>query len=134
MLISAQDRSEVEAKPVHVHMHDPVAESTDDDLPNDGMVCIQRIPYPGEVLVVSGAIFFQHIKNRVLNSTQADRRSQFISLRCVIQHNVKDHFDPGAMKCFDHLSKLQRLVPWCSCDAVGLLRSKEINWIVSPII
>ena len=63
-----------------------------------------------------------------------DRRSQFISFRCVVQHDIQNHFDPGAMKGLDHLSELQRLLPVRSSDAVGLLRRKERNRIVAPIV
>jgi hypothetical protein len=134
VLIPTQNRGEVKAKPVDMHVHNPVAEYVHDELSYDGMVCVKRIPDAGEVLVVSAAVLLQHVEDRILDSTQADRRSQFIPFRCVIQHNVENHFDAGAMKCLDHLSELYRLVSWCASNAVGLLRSVKGNRVVSPII
>ena len=134
MLISAQDRSKVEAKTIHMHVHDPVTKHIPDELPHDGMICIKRIANARKVLVVSAPVLFQHIEDRVLNTAQRNRGPEFISLGCVIQHNVQNHFDPGAMKRFDHLSELLDLLTVRSCNAVGQLRSEEADGIVAPVV
>jgi len=82
MLISAQDGSEVEAKSVNVHVHDPVTENTRNELSYDRVIGIKRIAHPGKILVVPALVLLQHIENRVLDAAQADGWSQFIVQLC----------------------------------------------------
>src|ERR1700722_9805874 len=62
MLIPAEDGSEVEPKPVDVHMHDPVAKNTRHELSYHGVVGVQRIAHAGKVFVVPALVLLQHIE------------------------------------------------------------------------
>src|SRR5215475_15243863 len=101
MLISAQNGSEVEAKTVHVHVHHPVTEHAHHKLSYHGMIRVERIAGAGKVLVVLAVVLFEHIEDRVLNASQADRGSGFIPLGRVVQHDIEDYFNARAVKGLD---------------------------------
>ena len=86
------------AKTVNVHVHHPVTKHIHDELSYHGMVCVERIAGAGEVLVVLAAILFEHIEDRVLDASQADRGPGFIPLGRVVQHYIQDHFNAGAVE------------------------------------
>jgi len=132
MLISAQNGREVEAKTIDVHVHNPVTEHKHDELSDDGMACVERIPGTGKVLVVAAAVLLQHIEDRILNATQADRGSRFISLRRVVQHDIQDDLNTGAVKGLDYLSEFQGLPPVRSCNAVEFASEQRRRPECSP--
>ena len=78
---------------------------------HDGMICVKRIADAGKVLVVSAAVLLQHVEDRVLNTAQRNRGSQFISFGRVVQDDIQDHFNAGAVKSLDHLPEFQGLLP-----------------------
>jgi hypothetical protein len=98
------------------------------------VVGIQRIANTGKVLVISALVPLQHIEDRVFNTSQAGRGSQFIVLSRVVQDDVQDHFNAGAMKGLNHLLELLNLLTVQSSNAVGLLRSKKGDGIIAPVV
>src|SRR5579871_356835 len=98
------------------------------------MIRVERITHTCKVFVVSSAVLFQRVENRVLNPAQTKRRPQFIPFSRMVQNNIENHFDPGAMKSLNHLPELQCLLPGCSSEAVGLFRGEQRDRIVSPIV
>ena len=117
-----------------MHVHDPVTKHIPDELPHDGMICVKRIANAGKVLVVSAPVLLQHVEDRVLNTAQRNRGSQFISLGRVVQHDIQDHFNAGAVKSLDHFSELPDLLTVRSSNAIGLLGSEKGDGIVAPIV
>ena len=52
-LVPPQDRAEVEAEAVDVHLHDPIMEAVADEGTHDGMVAVEGIAAARVVLVVA---------------------------------------------------------------------------------
>ena len=54
VLAAAEDRGEVEAEAVDVHLRHPVAQAVDDQLADDRVVAVERVAAAGEVAVGAG--------------------------------------------------------------------------------
>ena len=116
-----------------MHFDHPITERGQDVVSHHGMVGVDCIASPGIVLVVA-FVARQRVEDRVIHPTEAQRRSQFVSLRRMIEHHVQNHFDASLVKGPDHFLEFQLLLPQTSRTAVGSFGRKERYGIVSPVV
>jgi hypothetical protein len=67
---SAEYGSQVEAKPVDVHLHDPVVQAVADEGADDGMVAVQGVAAARVILVVA-LVLVQHVIDAVVEASEA---------------------------------------------------------------
>ncbi len=68
-LPAGQNRGQVEAKSVDVHLGHPVAQAVEDEVAHHRMVTVEGVPDAGEVRVM-GAVLFEEVVDRVVDSAK----------------------------------------------------------------
>src|ERR1700733_2933729 len=91
--IARENRREIEAIPVHVHLLYPIADTVDDQSAHNRMIGVERVPCTAEVRI-SGSVLLQNAVGVVIKSAKAECRPGVIAFRCVIEDNVENDFDP----------------------------------------
>src|SRR6266436_7355281 len=57
-----------------------------------------------------------------------------VSFRRVIEHNVENDLNAGSVQCFHHVAKFVHRAEWILTRTVALVRSKEGDGRVTPVI
>ena len=120
--VSSRDRidCEVESESVHVHLGDPVAEAVLDHPTDDGLIGVEGVAAPAEVRV-SRLVLREDVIELVGQPSITERRPVLAAFGRVVEHDIEDHFDTGAVQRLDHVAELvqhaerirARAVPWC---------------------
>ena len=93
--VDGEDRRQVEAEAVDVHLGHPVAQAVEDELADDRVVAVQRVAAAGEVVVELG-LGREHVIDVVVQPLEADRRAVVVPLAGVVEDDVEDDLDVGA--------------------------------------
>ena len=132
LLVAREDRREVEAETVDVHHLDPVVQAVEDQPAHDGVVGVERVAAAGEVLVA--ALGVEHVVRGVLEPAQRQRRPAFVAFGAVVEDDVEDHLDAGAVQRLDHVAELvehgERLAP----RRVAGVRREPRDRRVAPVV
>src|SRR6185369_7140183 len=110
-----------------------MTQCTQDVVAHHGVACVDRIAGTRIVFVVT-LVFREGIEDGVVDSAKAQRGSELISLRRMIEHDVQNHFDSRFMESVNHFLELQRLLTYADSTAVGSLRCEENHWVISPVV
>src|SRR6185437_11653710 len=131
--ITCEDGRQIEAEAIHVHLFDPIAEAVYNHAPDGGIIRIQRVPGATKV-GVAGAVAFKQVVSTVIDSTKTECRAIVITLRCVIEDNVEDDFDPCSMQSLDHITELVDRSERILTRTVGTVRGEERDRSVTPVV
>ena len=82
-LVPGQDRGQIKAEAVHVHLLDPVMQAVQDQTPDHGVVGVQRVA-GAAVVGVASRVTFQHIIGAVLQASKTQRWAQMVTFGRVI--------------------------------------------------
>ena len=128
-------RAEIEAKPVDVHLRDPVAERVDDQARGLRVRRLDAVAGAGEVEVVA-RVRHQPVVGRVVDPAQAERRPEVVAFGGVVVDDVEDHFDARRVEGFDHRLELGDLGAGRAGGhvAVALLGREEGERAVAPVV
>ncbi len=99
--VAAQDRGEVKAKAVNVHLHDPEAQGVQDQFPHYWMVAVHGIAAAGKVQVPVGGMVKQ-IVDTVVNTAETAGCAIIASLAGVVEDHVEDDLNPRLMQGEHH--------------------------------
>ena len=120
---ASRDKIEARSKPeaIDVHLFDPVAETIDDHAADDGMIGVKRVA-AAAVVGVLGAASFEDVVGRVVDAAKGKGGTAVVALGGVIEDDVENDFNAGAMKCLYHVAKFVdgtegRFAASCSPDA-----------------
>ena len=131
--IARENRGEIKAEAINVHLFDPVAETIEDHPANDWMIGVKRIS-GAAVIGIPRAVRFENIIRAVVQAAEAQRRAVVAAFRSVVEDHIENDLDPGAMQRFDHVAKLVHRAERIPARAVGLVRRKKRDRRVTPII
>ncbi len=123
-LVAAENRRQVEAKAVHVHGFDPVAETVDDQAADDRMIGVERVA-GAAVIGVARPIFLKDVVGAVVQPTETQRRPGVVAFRGVVEDDVENDLDARPMQRLDHVAKLVNGTQRVLTRAVALVRRKE---------
>ena len=127
--VAAEDRGQVEAEPVHVHVHHPPAERIHDQFADDHVVAVAGVAAAGKVEVGAGP-GVEQVVDGVVDAAEAGGRAVAAALGGVIVDDVEDHLDAGPVQGLDHVAELvQRRL---RVAAVGRLGGEEGERAVAP--
>ena len=104
LLVARQDRREIESESVHMHLRHPVTQAVLDQAAHDRLVGIERVATAG-VVGVSRFVLLEDVIDVVRQTAIAQRRPCPAAFRCVIEHNIQDHFEARAVERLDHVPK-----------------------------
>src|ERR1700750_2813849 len=97
------------------------------------MIGIERISRTA-IVGVSGAVFFKHVVDVVIESAEAQRWAIAVAFRRVIEHNIENDLNTGAVQGFDHVTKLVYRPERLLTRAVSPVRGEEGDRSVTPVI
>src|SRR5208283_80816 len=103
--VPGQDRGEVEAEPIDVHMGDPVPCAVENHAAHDRLVGVQRVSGSTVIRVLS-AVFFEDVIDFVCEAPEAERGPFAIPLRGMVVDNIEYHLDTGAVERLDEIAEL----------------------------
>jgi hypothetical protein len=88
-----------------VHLLEPVTEAVQYKPANDGMIRVERISRPA-VIRIARRILIENVVRAVIQAAETQRWPTVISLGRVVEDDVEDDLDPGAMECLHHIAEL----------------------------
>ena len=134
VLAARQDRREVEAEAVDVHLLDPVAEAVEDQPPDDRAVALERVAGPAEVGVGRAVVGVEQVVVVVGEALEAGRRAVGAAFGRVVVDDVEDHLEPGSMHGLDHVAELVERGGRARPAGVGGVRREERDRLVAPVV
>ena len=105
VLTARQDGPFIEAEAIHVGFPHPVAQTFDDELLGDGVVAVEGIAAAGEVHVILQVPGNQEVVSAVIDAFEREGWSQLIAFIGVIEDDIQNHFDAGAMEGLHHVAE-----------------------------
>ena len=87
-----------------MHLADPIAQAVRDQRRTTGWLALSVLPVA--VVGVMGAVRFEDVVSLVLEAAKTQRRTGLAAFGGVVEHNIEDHFDAGAMQRLDEVAKL----------------------------
>ena len=101
--VPGQDRGQIKAKAVHMHLLDPVMQAVDDHSADDGMVGIEGIAGAADSWRRDRPCVFQDVVGPVFQAPEAQGRTLFVAFGGVVEDHVQDDLDPGPVQGLDHI-------------------------------
>ena len=116
-----------------MHFLDPVTKAVHDHAADDRMIGVERVAGAAEI-GVAGAVWLEDVVSAVVQSPETQRWAAMVAFRGVIEHHVENDFDARPVQRLDHVAKLVHRAQRILARAVRLVRRKERNRRVAPII
>ena len=132
VLVTGQDRRQVEAEAVDMVERDPVAEAVQDMISDDRVVTVHRVAAAAEIEIFPVGI--QQIVGSVVDTLVRDHRTVFIAFRSVIEYDIEYDLDPVLVQLSDRVLQLVRFHAERSRGAVPCLGCEEAQRRISPVI
>ncbi len=129
-----EDRCEVKAEAIDVHLLDPVTQAVQDHLAHVPVHAVQRVARARVVCVGIVWIVGHEVVSAVIDPLEAVHRAPMVALGRVVVHYVENHLDVGRVQCLDHRAKLVVLVAFLAGAGILLVRRKEIQRHVAPVV
>ena len=131
--VAGQDRRQVEAEAVDVHLLDPVAQAVHDHPADDRMIGVERVAAAGVVGVTRAAVF-EDVVGRVVDAAEAERRPGVVALGGVVEHDVENDLDARPVQRLDHVAEFVDRAERILARAVRLVRREERDRRVAPVV
>ena len=80
-----------------MHLHDPIVQTVEYQVPDNRVVAIEGVFTAGVVLVMT-AVIIEYIVYGIVKAPKTKCGTCLIALRGVIEHNIQDHFDSCTVK------------------------------------
>ena len=132
--VASEHGGEVEPETVDVHLHRPVVEAFDDQLPHHRMVAVERVVAAGEVQVAARILGVEQVVDAVVQAPVGERGPVRASLRGVVEHHVQDHLDAGGVHGLDHFLELAHLAARLRSRGVAALGGEQADRVVGPVV
>ena len=95
------------------------------------------LPQPGGVDVVARIAGYEVVVGGVVQPPEAERRAEVISLGGVVEHDVEEDLESGAVEGVDHGLELGDLAagpPGPHRSRVGVVGREVADGVVSPVV
>ena len=129
---SAQNRGQIEAEAVDVHLLHPVAQALEDQRPGADAGTGQRVAAAGVVAVHRPRVVGHHVEGDVVDSAKAVGRPVRAGLGRVVVDDVEDNLDICRMQGADHRPEL--VAGGLGIRRIAGVRGEEVQGHVAPVI
>ena len=134
-LVIARERgSEVEAKAVHVHFEDPIAQAVHHQLQRARMQQVKRVARAGEIQIETRIVRPQPVVSEIVDPAEAKCGAEMISFRSMVVNHIENHFDTRRVQTAHHRFELEDLFAELPATGVLRVRRKKSDRVISPII
>jgi len=131
--ITAQGRREVEAKPVHVQLLDPLAQTGEEHLAHRRGLDIERIATAGEVLVPSRLGGLLPVVGGVVEALEGEGGAGTPPLGGVVEHHVDQHLQARVVEGAHHVPEFGALRAETVGGVAGV-GGEEGEGAVAPVV
>src|SRR5438552_19123825 len=94
-MVAHQRGCEIETESVHVHLQHPVTQAINHQLQCARMKEIERVAGAGEIQIEPRSLRIEPVIREIVDSAEAQGRSDMVSLSSMIINHVENHFDSG---------------------------------------
>ena len=129
-----QGTGQIKAEPVDMHFDDPVSQAIHDELEHPGMPYVEGIAGTGIVHMVATIRLCKLVIGGIIDAPHGEGRSQLVSLRGMVVHDIKDDFDPSLMQPRHHHLELMNGVLLSMRGRVPAGRSKIAHGVIAPVV
>ncbi|CAB4698420.1 unannotated protein [freshwater metagenome] len=84
--------------------------------------------------VLASVLLVQAVVGTVVEPLETEQRSAPATLGRVVINHVQDHFNSGFVQGLDHDLELLHLLPRLATHGVLIMRRKETNRVVTPVV
>src|SRR5215469_6139697 len=116
-----------------MHFFNPIAQALNDHAAHHGMVGVKSVSGTA-VVRIARAVIFEKVVAAVVDPAETKRGTGLAAFRRVIEHNVEDHLDSGAVQRLDHVTKLVDRAKLVLARAVLPMRRKKRYGRVTPVV
>src|SRR5262249_58752294 len=102
MPVAPQNRGQIEAQAVDVHLRDPETKTGEDLISDNGMIAVDRVAAAGEVEVL--AVRAEHVINLIVQPAEGIGAAAVVPLAGMIEDDIENDLDARFMKCPDHFA------------------------------
>ena len=131
--VAREDRREVEAEAVHVHLLDPVAEAVHDHASDDRVIGVERVAAAAVVGVPRAAVL-EDVVREVVQPAEAERRPVEAALGRVVEDDVEDDLEARPVQRLHHVTELVHGAERILSRAVRLVGREERHRRVAPVV
>lgn len=117
-----------------MHVDIPVRETVHHHAPHGAICSLQGVARTAKIRKWSICAFGEQVASFAVDAFVAVGGTMTITLTGMIVDNIQNDFDAGLVELLDHRLKFKSLIAYLSFDAVFVMRSKEAERHVSPII
>ena len=132
-LIADEGGGKVVTEPVNTHLGDPVAQRVEDHGEDLRMRGVDRIATTGDVIVIA-VIVGEAVIRLVIDAAERQSRSFMAALTSVVVDDIEENLDAGLVERRHHVLELAHLGSHRADGAVGSMRRKETQGVVTPVI
>src|SRR5690349_6875916 len=97
------------------------------------MIRVERISGPAVIRVIRG-IPIQNIVCAVIETAETQRWSAMVAFRRMVENDVEDDLNPGAMECLHHIAELICWAERVLTRTVCVVHGKERDRRVTPVV
>jgi len=130
MIFSCQDRREVEAEAVDLHLGHPVAQAIHYHLQHTRAGKIDGVAGARVVDVVTLVVGQQTVIRSVIDALERQCRAELVPLRRVVIHHVENHAEAMRVIAVDHALELADV----GLGEVTRVSSEETDRVVTPVV
>ena len=130
--IAAENRCQIEAEAVDVVFGRPVTKAVEDEIPDHGLVAIERVAATAEVQVI--AVGGEQIVGFVVESAERNDRSGRITFRGVVEDDIENDLDARSVEALDQIFEFVDLLPLIAACGEARFRCAEGQRAVTPVI
>ncbi len=132
--LAGQRARQIEAKPVDVHVPDPVPQAVHDQLQDPRIAHVERIAAAGEVHVVPRILGREPVVRGVVDAAKRQRGPQVVALGRVVVDHVQNHLDAGRVQVADHGLELADHFAGRVDRGIPRRRREEAQRVVAPVV
>ena len=107
---SRQRRREIESESIDMHFSHPIAQAVHQQLECARMPHVQRVAASGVIHVVARLAIDGPILCGVVDSPEANRRTEMVALRSMVVNHIQDYFETGAVQGANHVLEFRHLI------------------------
>src|SRR5215472_16102113 len=116
-----------------MHLFDPITQAVHDHPADDRMIGVERVACSA-VIGVARLVLLQDVVRAVIDSAKTAGRAAVAAFCGVIEYDVEDDLDSSAVERLNHVAKLVDGFAAILSRAVRLMRSKERDRRVTPVV
>src|SRR5262249_16599644 len=112
---------------------DPVTKTVHNHPADDRMIGVKGVPCAAEI-GIPGAVCVEDIVCAVVYTAEAERGATMVAFCGVVEYHIEKKLNTRPVQRLHHVAERVQRYQWILPRAIGLVRRKERNWRIAPIV